>query len=678
VLRLALPTLPELSVMRYHSLACALVLALSPIASLAGTPDQPVDELPAVAAANEWLTHGGAVQLRFNVDRLAGQGVHVVPGVGFKHSDADFAAEIDFPLLHGGGLRFAAPGGTFQQFLGGKVMGRDGFRLRTSTGLEFDFSRFELRADPNNPMQLQLVGTDGQAWFYINHLMYELVDDYNGYLIRSADINASAAFAERVGANNLAGAYVGELKMLSDIVKRPHTFNAEAIKAAALGGPNFHGTGIFLADVLMNSYNMQFMRCRTAVGVNGCDGPAAIDSEVAFAPTSTLRNSNNANTADVPWYGKFTVSPYNFPYPGNDQHPYLIWNVYRINDGQLQQIGASGTKHAFLTTNVGCTAPFGGHILSPNCSDTYGTGNNDNTGDLGPRSELIPATGRWGRCFSIYDTNCDGTANSVGSNQYQSRLITRESQLLLAGSTFFSDSWYVVQDDINIYNTMAHRSFTPNFVPANPPAVPTGSWSVSGEGAFTSGPVINTWVNPATNPTQNVELVSPEGHARAAVKVKQLAACPAASGLSGTCYRYDYAVHNFDVARAVLNTNPPANAFANLQVLSNTGFVSVSLPRGGDSGIFLDVDHFADIDTNSGNDWTSALDAASANWTAPAGNELNWGLLFRFSVVANVAPDANYVRPISLGMQGGTGASSYQLPIMVPNSFDLFSDGMED
>ncbi len=664
--------------MRNHSLACALILALSPFVSWAGTPDRPLDELPVVAAADEWLTHGGTVQLRFNIDRLAGQGVHVVPGAGFKQGSADFAAEIEFPLLHGGGLRFAAPGGLFQQFLGGKVMGRDGFKLRTDTGMEFDFSRFELRADPKNPMQLQLIGTDGAAWFDVNHVMYELVNDYDSYLIRSADIIASAAFAERIGANNLAGAYVGELKMLSDIVKRPKSFNVEATKAAALGDPNFHGTGGFLADVLMNSYSMQFMRCRTAVNVNGCDGPAAIDSEVAFAPTSTLRNSNNANTADVAWYGKFTLSPYNYPYPGNDQHPYLIWNVYRINDGQLQQIGASGTKHAFLTTNVGCTAPFGGHILSPNCSDTYGTGNNDNTGDLGPRSELIPATGRWGRCFSIFDTNCDGTANGVGSNQYQSRLITRESQLQLAGSTFYSDSWYVVQDDINIYNTMAHRSFTPTYVPANPPAVPTGSWSVGAEGTFTAGPVINTWVNPTTNPTQNVELVTSEGHARVAVKVKQLASCPAGSGLAGTCYRYDYAVNNFDVAREVLNTNPPANAFANLQVLSNKGFVSFSVPRGGDSGMFLDSGHFADIDTDAGNDWLGGLNAASVTWTAPAGNELNWGLLFRFSVVTNAAPITSYVRPVVFGIQGGTGPTNYEIRIMVPNTTDLFSDGMEN
>ena len=141
------------------------------------------------------------------------------------------------------------------------------------------------------------------------------------------------------------------------------------------------------------------------------------------------------------------------------------------------------------------------------------------------------------------------------------------------------------------------------------------------------------------------------------------------------CFR---AVNNFDVARAVLNTNPPANAMANLQVLSNKGFVSFSLPRGGDSGLLIDTGHFADIDTNAGNDWISSLDAANATWTAPAGNELNWGLLFRFSVVTTAAPITTYVRAVSLGIQGGSGPTSYPLQIMVPNTFDLFSDGMEN
>ena len=120
---------------RLHLLACTLALALSQ-AALAATPDQPVDELAQVSTKDEWVMHGGNVQLRFNIDRLAAQGVHVASGAQDKADTPDWAAEIEFPLLHGGGLRFAAPGGNFEQFIGGQVTGRDGFKLRTEAGLE--------------------------------------------------------------------------------------------------------------------------------------------------------------------------------------------------------------------------------------------------------------------------------------------------------------------------------------------------------------------------------------------------------------------------------------------------------------------------------------------------------------------------------------------------------------
>jgi hypothetical protein len=227
----------------------------------------------------------------------------------------------------------------------------------------------------------------------------------------------------------------------------------------------------------------------------------------------------------------------------------------------------------------------------------------------------------------------------------------------------------VIQDDVNIYNTMAHRlsTFTPG----------SNAWSVT-QGAFTVGPVIDTWVNPTTNPTQNISLKTSDGNFKVAVKVKTLDNCPAGSGLTGTCYRYDYAVHNFDVARGVLNTNPPANAGANLQVLSNTGFVGVSVPIGGDIPLHLDSGHFADIDIDPSNDWTGAVGANAATWTAPANNPLNWGTLFRFSVVSSVAPNPAYTKAMEFAMPAGDGPTSYTAEIMVPNTFDLFSDGMEN
>jgi hypothetical protein len=179
------------------------------------------------------------------------------------------------------------------------------------------------------------------------------------------------------------------------------------------------------------------------------------------------------------------------------------------------------------------------------------------------------------------------------------------------------------------------------------------------------GPLINVWVSPATHPTQNVEIDDEGGHTRVAVKVKTLDACPVGSGLSGTCYRYDYAVHNFDFSRPVYG-DPPNDQPPNLRVVSNLGFNSFSVPVPA-TAAFVDSNHFADTDTNAGNNWTASFGDDLLTWTAPAGNELNWGMLYRFSFVANVAPQDDYVGVVELGVATAGNPSALQGIVMVPN-----------
>jgi hypothetical protein len=179
-----------------------------------------------------------------------------------------------------------------------------------------------------------------------------------------------------------------------------------------------------------------------------------------------LGTSSALWTAGIAWNQKFTGST---PY-GNDQHPYLIWNLYRTNsDGRLEQIGRSGVKHAWLTTNGSCldsTAEHDSHILGRGCLDTYGTGNNDTSSDLGPRSEIVPATGIWGRCGSIYDPGCHGSQTASPNGSYDQRMIVKEQQIsptVNPGASYLFESWYVAREDVNIYNSMATRSGAPSY-----------------------------------------------------------------------------------------------------------------------------------------------------------------------------------------------------------------------
>jgi hypothetical protein len=635
------------------------LLSLTASAGFAATPDQPLErDAGQVASPAFYTIGGGEVKVRFNTSFLEPLGIQVAmpqPPASARARDVGFSV---FRTSPADGLHFSASKGSLEGFTGGLLRVEGGFGVQLPDGESISYDGFHLRANRANPLRFDLVGSDGQSWFYVNHLMFELVDDGARFDMRAADLRMAPALASRIGMAELADAYVGGLHMTLDVLTR----GAGGMGEIAMGGPDFHGDpfpggGIYEADVLMQNYDFQVMRCRRTGG-GACDGAGPDDGEVVFAPNSTLRNTNNPNTAHIPWYEKFTggSNPYGYPYPNADQHPYLIWNLYRVIDGQLEQVGESGVKHAWLTTNGGCSAPFGSHILSPNCSDTYGTGNNDAPDDLGPRTEIIPHLGYFGRCGSIFDTNCDGSSNGVGSDQYRARMVVRESQLANPDAQYYSDSWYVVQDDINIYNTMMHRTIAP--------APGGGGWVTGTQGPTVVGPVLNAWVSPTTSPMRNVEIDTDEGHTRIAVKVKTLASCPGT--LSGTCYRYDYAVHNFDFARAVYGA-PPNDQPPNLRIVSNRGFSQFTVPIP-TTGAALESNHFADVDIDAGNNWTATIGADAVTWVAPAGNELNWGTLYRFSLVTNTAPSDSNLGNVVLDVADAGTPSILQTTMMVPRA----------
>jgi hypothetical protein len=263
---------------------------------------------------------------------------------------------------------------------------------------------------------------------------------------------------------------------------------------------------------------------------------------------------------------------------------------------------------------------------------------------------------------SVYDADCNGVKDSGGGapDLHQFRLNAVESDLLPAsnpGATYYLEYWYVVRDDVNIYNTMGHRSIS---------ATKTGStWSVAASptGNFTLGPAINRWVDPVAPSAGQVnnELSNSEGHARVAVRT---------TDLGGGLYRYEYAVMNFDFARAQID---PAHATEpNLKVLSNDGFGSFSIDMPADA--IVTAVSFADADLNSGNDWTATAAAGNVSWQAPAGNRLNWGTMYRFGFTANYPP---LTKQATLGVANAGAPASYTVDTLGPASDRIFADNFE-
>ncbi len=659
--------------------------------------------LPAFAAADtavdaapqQWTVWGG--ELRFNWNRDLMQDLGFKVGAARDRLDIGDAPHIErIALREAAGLEIKVEKSIdFVGFAGGRLQSRGGFVVE-GEGLSIDLRNLVLRPNASNAFQIDVVSADGNVWFYIDRLMYKLEGGTDPLMsVRAMDLRITPKLAAALGNDVYTGWVVAGLEMYARVA------TPGAVVAAPKGSSRWHGSpapngGVYEVDVFMSTFNLQYTRRQASV-----DGPGGQNNGiVVFTPSSTLRNnrgtgnldeSNLSNpllatvpgdplgtssaryAADVPWWQKFTG---NFAPHNNDQHPYLIWNLYRIDSsGRIEQVGRSGVKHAWLTTNSPCDVnPGNNHILGRGCVDTYGTGNNDAIGDLGPRNEIIPFTGQWGRCGSVYDADCNGArdTNSPCSNvggadcqSYAFRMPVIEQFIDTsqnAGATYFAESWYIVRDDINILNTMQSRPVSFSW---------TGNaWAIDNASPLRLGPALGRWVAPDTAlPNErSADIKTGEGNLRVAMRVNDL---------GNGQFRYDYAVMNFDFARAVTEGAEP-----NLRVLRNNGFNRFELPL--PAAAQLISTEFADGDTDAGNDWSFTRQGSTLVWqaagtsTAPV-NSLNWGVMFRFSVTTTEAPQngSGY-----LGIAETGSLTNVRVDTLVPGAAvvspdEVFADGFE-
>ena len=627
--------------MKLHALALFIAAAVVP-AAYAGVIDNARSQTPAATAT--WSAWGGQIGVRWNRDLLRNLGISVGKTATGKLATQDFRQHEWFELRQSAGLQFTVSNAALRQFTGGSVQMRGGFELQLADGSRINLLDLTLRARTDGSNVLDVVSGDGSAWLYSDSLMFRIADNDRGLEIVSANIRMSPALANRIGVPEAAGWNLGDMSMNTEIFVQGNDPAPDRVCSPYpwpnVAVPSVPGA-VYKADLFMQATFYD------PTGCQGCDGPGGADGIASIAPNSTLRNnvndgtmqptisgdplgtSSNLYTANVAWHEMF--SGVNDPY-GNDQHPFLIWNMYRINaDGSIDQIGRSGVKHAFLTINDGCLDSCNNFdSLGRGCGDTYGSGNNDSPSDMGPRSEIVPATGIWGRCGSIWDSGCTGTQHSNGNNSWTQRMKVHESQIdpaANAGATYMMESWYVARDDTNIYNSMATITGTPHWA--------GGTWSLSSQTAFKLGPAIDRWVSPTAPPanSMNTEIAATEGHAKVAVK---------ATNIGGGNWRYDYAVENLDFARAV--TQPPA-AGPDPRVLSNKGFDVFSVPI--PSGATVVASSFRDGDLETNNNWVIGTSGSAVTWrsggpaispNAPRGQTLDWGSMYLFSVTVNRAP----------------------------------------
>ena len=572
------------------------------------------------------------------------------------------AAELRFPVGAEQPLRVALGDGGPTAVLDGR-MAVPGLVLRRADGGRSPGLALVPAAESG--LGFDLVDAHGAVWLRIVHAMRS-PDPAQGLRLVTAALRVGPALARWTGSDS-EGLLVARVEL-----SLPLALPSGAGMAKSCAAPNWPTEG-FVADVrLTNIDRITSLRCRPlgAAGVCSgipaftCDGPGGQEGEVVFVPDATLRNSDDTDTADVPWYRKFSgvFEPY-----GNDQHPFLVWNLYRLDaDGTLLQIARSGLKHAFATANSGCndaTCNFNGHILGRACSDLYDAGSNDTPTALAPRSEVIPAAGLWGRCGSVFDPDCDGqqpVSDRIppGEDCYRWRMVARESAIDPAehpGARWFIEAWYVVRDDADIFNTMGFREFTPVW---RADATPQ-RWNPENLGPFRQGSIIDLWLEGASlaERTARTVVATGEGHALVAARVRR----------EGTQWRYEYLVANHDLTRATTEGMEP-----NLRILTQDALdaVAVVAAHGADAV----ATGFADGDAEAANDWI-ASSGTTTRWSAPSGDaQLDWGHLMGFALLSDHPPG---IGELHLTHAAAGDPSEVPATSLVPDAEKIFFDRFE-
>lgn len=612
-------TEPAAGIARAGAVSIALALLIAAAAGRAIAA--PVED-----GSSNWRVAGGEIVIELNQGVLSPLGIEATAVRAMNDDRPEHPLghrRLRFEGLSIQDIRFSAPGGAVEDFFGGHLHYHGGLQLKIGETV-LDITDFRVAPHPEHQGLFQLLDRQGTAWATLDHGHVELVDGGSALEIRHANLSMSKRLAERIGQPELAGQVFAAVHLRAPVVSAAPAEQVQGTECS-VESANWPTEQGFDADVaLIGMKSTSSARSVQSPNCSECDGSSG--GAVVITPNARLRN---VGTADVPWWEQFT-SPQP-PYE-NDQHPYLVWNLYRLDaDGRWEQVGASGAKHAFFTVNDACDCA-GGNILWAGCEDIYSVSSNDDGKYLAPRDEVVPADGLWGRCNSLFDPDCQGSQTNQSNDTFENRMLALEQDLDPGNNPdarYFIEAWYVIRDDIDIFNTMGWQEIAPEWNGTN--------WLFNDVDEFHQGPALDAWVDSsAPGPGRDSALLETgDGRIRVAMR---------ATDLEDGSWRYDYVVANHDFARAETTGNEP-----DLAVVDSAGLTAVEIPRV--ETITISSTGFARADRTTGSDWEVSIQSDGVRWQDPSGTPLNWGRAFRFSLVADRPPG-----PVTVRLYPASGA----------------------
>jgi hypothetical protein len=536
--------------------------------------------------------------LAFNSSVLTGLGVTVQSTATAKPAPQHALSLLPGPVSSFGStsecMGLDVKAGHLEDFTSGRIVHSGGPVLKVG-GETLNLAGFEVRVG-DEPRTFDLYTSSGEHVLRGKLPHYQIDAATSTLDVFNVDLAATSLLASRWKMPNLDGMVLGTLTMRGT-VKQPALSASQS--ALSDGKPD----GNEPANACDN-FSGQVDVALTAMDAVQQQG--RVGDKVIITPSAILKN---VGTANVPWQAKFSppAPPYN-----TDQHPFLVWALYRESNGIFEMLANSDVKHAFLTINSNCNPGSCtiSSVLGLGCEDVYGVGTNG--AHLAPRSEILPKAGTWAHCnFPAANTPshfdqaapwCAQDNNGSSESTLTHRLVASDAELSVAGASYYFASWYVVRDDINIFNNMGWRRITPSLSGT--------TWSFGFPSAYRNGSALDAWVDPAVSVPNKLNVMYKDavsGNAQLAVTV---------TDLGNGQFRYVYALQNHDY-------DPKLSSFT----------IPVT------QGAAITQAKFSDGDDDPTNDWVTDVGIGQVQWAAAsAATQLSWGRMLTFSFIANIAP----------------------------------------
>ena len=606
---------------------CVVLISFSAVCFTlsAGRADQrpvPSDVRDQVATefAEKWVVSGGSTTFNFDPHVLAKFGLYVQGhdhGSAHRHDDAD---SVTLSIDSASHLTFSVVDGSLKRIDRGGII-HSGVLPLGLDGSEFNLDALMLAPADNEPLttvwSLDPAHNGVSGGLVMEGAKVGFDATTRSLIIHSPALRLSRELAEFMGDAGLADVTIGSVTV--------HAL------AEWVGGAEPEGDDLSPGDEplpLGGTIGPDMTFCQLfGLGQFGRSGDI-----VGLSEGTT---SWNIGDEDLIWL--------NIP---DEEHPFIVMNLYRLMNDRIEQIGQSHIKHGFFALgNHQCGGPpcsyepghGTGNWLGTGCTDTYGPGLNASQGGLGPRYEVNPWTGAW-----FYPgSHMQGGHGHDGEIDH--RLQVHDSDLNAPenpGATYYAEGYYVMLDDVEAMNNASWKPVTPS-------GSPGGNWffSMTSSGTLPEeGFAIDAWAGAQqTILAQEVpvtEFVSPDGRCKLAAK---------ATDLGGGQWHYDYALLNIDMDRQVGSFRIPISPDS---AISNIGFHAVE--HHGEAVNTADADAVA-IDNMP---WKVTVFEDSIVWSTET-NPLRWGTMYNFRFDVDAAPVSTAVtldmfRPGTPGTVSGT------------------------